>query len=107
MFEKTKLFVVAVVSAGVCVWTGCKDDDKPSTGGENDTTQPANCKAISDACHHVDLTGLGPIHDCHERAHDEPYDDSACAAVKEHCLEICNAAAADAGDAGDDDHDGH
>lgn len=103
-FIKTNLCVLAAVVLGVGVWTGCSDDDHDhdDASGHN-ANAPASCKAISDACHHVDTGEEGPIHTCHEQAHDTSATEQSCAAVKDNCVATCTAAAADAGE----QHDGH
>jgi len=58
-----------------------------------------SCAEISDACHPFDDGTPGPIHDCHELAHDDPTE-PACVSKKAHCLAICT------GDGGtDQEHD--
>lgn len=101
-FNKTSLFAVFALAVGLTAWTGCKDDKTPATTGDDDEAgAPPSCQAILDVCHHVD-PGTGPIHDCHETAHDDPTEEK-CAAVKDNCVAICEAAETDAGE----DHDGH
>jgi hypothetical protein len=64
---------------------------------ESDAEPPAPevCQEISRACHHVD-PGFGPMHDCHETAHDVATVE-ACEAVHDECIALCEAAEADAG----------
>jgi hypothetical protein len=73
----------------------CSDDDHEEN---HEHQQPAECEAISDACHPVDTGQPGPIHDCHETGHDGTA--AECQAASANCIALCEAAAADAG------HDG-
>lgn len=57
-----------------------------------------SCEMIIGRCHDVD-PGSGPIHDCHETAHDGE-SEAACAAILDDCLMLCNAV-----DAGVSDQD--
>lgn len=88
--------------------TACSDEDngagQSNTGGGHMSPFP-DCNEIAQTCHEVDV-GEGEIHDCHEIGHDAK-SEAECTPVKEHCLAICRAAAADAGAEGDGgEHDG-
>lgn len=96
--------VVLVAAAVAAAWGCSSDDDKPasssssssSSSGESEHSSPyPSCQAIIDACHPLDV-GDGPIHDCHEVAHDNGTE-ATCAAKKSECLATCVA-----GDAGSD-----
>lgn len=111
-----KLFLAA--SAAVAMFAlaqGCSSsDDKTSSSsssssGENgEPTSPfPSCQEILHACHPLDV-GEGPIHDCHETAHDDGTE-AKCAAAKDQCLKTCVApsdagTSTDSGDAGDHSH---
>jgi hypothetical protein len=66
--------------------------------GDDGSTMAPSCQAITDACHDVD-PGSGPIHDCHETAHEDGTA-AACDPIEAMCLALCNAAA-DGGAGGD------
>jgi hypothetical protein len=96
---KKKIFGAALAAVLVAVAWGCSSDDdqKPSSSSGGDHTSPyPSCQAILDACHPLDV-GEGPIHDCHELAHEEGTEQT-CAAKKAECLTTCSKP--DAGDAG-------
>ncbi len=86
----------AVVFGGAALFVACGGG---SSSGSDAGPFPSSCQEISDACHHVD-PGDGPIHDCHETAHDVATI-AACEAVLDECVELCHAAA---GDGGTHDH---
>lgn len=90
-------FVILTVAA-LSVTSGCKssddDHDHPADGGH--VSSYPSCQAIIDKCHPLDVGDPGPIHDCHELAHDAK-DDATCAAKKAECEKTCVAGAADAG----------
>jgi hypothetical protein len=98
-----QIFWTALAAALVAVAWGCSsDDDKgqsssSSSGGDEHTSPFPSCQAILTACHPLDV-GEGPIHDCHELAHDDGTEEK-CAAKKAECLTTCSPKA-DAGDAG-------
>lgn len=59
------------------------------------------CVDLGPLCHDVD-PGSGPLHDCHEGGHNpQP---AWCAANAQRCIDLCNAARADAGAAADVAH---
>lgn len=94
----TKLIPFAAALAAVALLLACHDDDEH--GHSNTTTHTSDfpsCQAIIDACHPLDV-GEGPIHDCHDVAHDAT-SDQACAAKKAECLKTCVATDAGAVDA--------
>jgi len=64
-------------------------DTGPSPGDAG-----VNCQALGNLCHDVD-PGSGPLHDCHEGAHDAT--PAWCAANAQQCFDLCTAARADAG----------
>lgn len=78
--------IVPLLVAPAC---GSDDEEEPQH------QQPAECEAISDACHVVDTGQPGPIHDCHETAHNGTAEQ--CQAIAASCIPLCEAAAADAG----------
>jgi hypothetical protein len=89
-------FAAAAVTSMVAV--GCKDahsDDHGSTSSGGHTSPYPSCNEILEACHEVDV-GAGPVHDCHDQAH-EATSDAPCVPVKANCLKICGDAKADAG----------
>ena len=93
--------VMAAAAVATFVSLGCDDHDDGDhshTGGGHESAYPS-CKAVSGACHEVDV-GEGRIHECHEIAHSAKSDDD-CAAVKDECLQVCEAASADAGASSD------
>lgn len=100
-----KLLAFALVlSAAAGAWVGCDDHDHDDghsheDGGSSHTSPYPSCQAITSACHEVDV-GDGPIHDCHDKAH-AAKSDSDCAPIKDNCVQICQAAAADGGAHGD------
>ncbi len=107
--KKTLTFVatIATVAVATFAWTGCSDDNKTPPTTDTDaghTTAFPACTDITHACHEVDV-GEGDIHDCHETAHGAK-SESECTAVKERCIQICEAAKADGG-AGDHEDAGH
>lgn len=75
------LFVSVFLAFGAC-------------GGDDDGPAP-ECEEIIEACHDVD-PGEGPIHECHESA-EEAWSQSQCQENLAMCLEVCSAAAPDAG----------
>lgn len=111
LLSGAKLLALVVVTAGAAIaWTGCDDHDHDdhdhADGGTVHDSPYPSCKAIIEVCHEVDV-GAGPVHDCHETAHDAK-GDSDCAPTKDSCVALCKAAAADAGgteDGGTEEHD--
>jgi hypothetical protein len=98
---KKKILGTAFAAVLVAVAWGCSSDDdhdhsSSSSGGAEHTSPYPSCQAILDACHPLDV-GEGPIHDCHELAH-ETGTEQTCAAKKAECLTTCSKP--DAGDAG-------
>lgn len=90
--------LVLVGAAGLTLTPSCKssdDDHDHSTDGGHVSSYPS-CQAIIDKCHPLDLGDPGPIHDCHELAHDAT-DDATCAAKKAECEKTCVPGAADSG----------
>jgi hypothetical protein len=79
-------------SAGLYACSDSHSHDESSDGGH--TSEFASCQAIIDACHEYDV-GEGPVHDCHDLAHDST-SEATCAAKKTSCLATCAAAGADA-----------
>ncbi len=63
-----------------------------------------SCEQIIARCHDVD-PGSGPIHDCHEAAHDEATSEATCASMLESCSMLCGAV--DAGVIHAEDAPGH
>jgi hypothetical protein len=93
------LFVAALV--GACV----ADSADPADSASEEYSFPLSCQDIVDACHEVD-PGYGPMHDCHETAHDVSTAE-ACDPVRDECVALCHAAAdADAGADAAADEDG-
>lgn len=64
-----------------------------------------SCETIIGRCHDVD-PGSGPIHDCHETAHDHDSTEAICAAMLDECVMLCTAvdAGVPASDAGEHEH---
>ncbi len=90
-----KLFAYFAFSAVLFLSApACSDSHSHDVDGGPHTSSFASCQAILDACHEFD-TGEGPVHDCHEIAHDATSEET-CAPKKTACLATC-AAAADAG----------
>jgi len=102
--NKTKALAVAIatMAAATFAWTGCDSHEEGGhTGGDaGHVTAFPICTEITHACHEVDTGDPGPIHDCHETAHGAKAE-SECSAVKDDCIQICEAAKADAGLTGD------
>jgi hypothetical protein len=92
-----KPFAYSAILAGALFCAPACSDSHSHDGvdGGAHTSAFASCQAILDACHEVD-TGEGPIHDCHDVAHDATSEET-CAPKKAACLATCAAAAADAG----------
>lgn len=78
----------------------CGDGGGADAGTDAHAPGSESCQRIVDACHEVD-PGTGPIHDCHETAHDVGTDE-ACAPIETSCVAMCVAAAADGGVVDDD-----
>jgi len=93
----------------VALLVACSDSHSHDTDAGHDSQYPT-CRIIMDACHELDTGDPGPIHDCHDVAHDAKSDDP-CVAKKDECLRTCAASAdggastSDAGDATSDAHD--
>ena len=91
-----KPFAYLAISAAILVCApACSDSHSHDVDSGTHTSSFASCQAILDACHEFD-TGEGPVHDCHEIAHDATSEET-CAPKKTACLATCAAAAADAG----------
>ncbi len=77
-------------------------DDKPSSSSgkassgytDHSSIYPA-CDEIIKACHPYDV-GEGYVHDCHDQGHGAK-SEADCTPVRQMCLDICHAAAAEAG----------
>jgi hypothetical protein len=67
-------------------------------GGDDTSSAKPSCEAIVEACHPKD-PGSGPVHDCHENAESVTSTEADCAAAKDACVGLCEAAPlpADAG----------
>ncbi len=105
----TKLLAVATAAAALtCAFVACDDhDDDGHTHGSDKTVHDSpypTCKAIIEVCHEVDTGEETPMHACHDKAHDAK-SDSDCTPIKDNCLQVCKAAAADGGHAEHEDHD--
>lgn len=81
-----------VAGAWLMTLAGCSDDEG---GGGGHMSPFPDCNEIAQTCHEVDV-GEGEIHDCHEVGHDAK-SEAECTPIKERCLQVCKAAAADAG----------
>jgi hypothetical protein len=93
-----KLVSFAVFSLGAALALGaCGSDDDDSPTDEHQT--PAECKPITDACHHTDDGVDGPAHECHENAH-EVWTAAECTAEAANCIALCEALAGDSGTGG-------
>ena len=84
---------LALVGAAFAYF-GCSDHDHHAGAGAHDSPYPT-CKAIIDACHPYDV-GEGPVHDCHDQAH-EAAGEASCIPIKDNCIQLCEAAGRDAG----------
>lgn len=114
---KRAVICAATVAAflGVFACSSHTDDHEHTDGGTGGHVSPyAACQTIIDACHEYDI-GEGPVHDCHDLAHDAK-SEADCTPKKDSCLATCKAAATDAGggtetgatEGGNDaGHDGH
>jgi hypothetical protein len=71
----------------------CTDDSEgmADATADDQATFPLSCQDIVDACHEVD-PGSGPIHDCHETAHDTATSE-VCDPIRDECVGLCHAAA--------------
>lgn len=78
---------------GATASAGCDHDHEHGADGGHTSPYPT-CDAIMDACHPLDVEE-GPIHDCHNVAHDAT-SDAPCIARRDECLRIC-VAPSDAG----------
>ena len=95
---KNSLICAATVAAflGVFACSSHDDDHSHGDGGTGGHVSPyAACQTIIDACHEYDV-GEGPVHDCHDLAHDAK-GEGDCTPKKDDCLKTCAAAAQDAG----------
>ena len=96
---KKVLISAAVVAAFAGILACSHDDDHShSEDGGAHTSAFAACQTIIDACHEKDV-GTGPVHDCHDLAH-EATSEAACTAKKDECVKTCNASGTDAGSDG-------
>jgi hypothetical protein len=87
---------LSIFAVSVLAVAACHDDHDDDGHDLNGHTSPyPSCNAITQACHMYD-TGEGPIHDCHDRAHDAK-SDADCAPTKDECLRLCAEAGKDAG----------
>ncbi len=104
-----------VVAGALFAFVGCSSTSTPSSttdasadastqadAGEHTSPYPS-CQAILSACHELD-TGEGPIHECHEVAHDAT-SEADCAPRKAECLATCVEPADAGADAASDAHD--
>lgn len=81
----------SILAFALCLaLSGCPSSPGSDAGGYPDgpTTFP-DCDAIVEACHEVD-PGTGPIHDCHETAHDAASNEP-CAPIRATCVMMCEA----------------
>ena len=84
----TSTALLAVV-IGLCACSHSETDhthDTPDARTGHTSPYPT-CQAIIDQCHELDV-GEGPIHDCHEVAHDAK-SDGDCVAQKAKCASVC------------------
>lgn len=88
----------AALTVVVCL-VACSSSKSSDDSGDHDAHASSfpSCEAIKEACHPLDV-GAGPIHDCHEVAH-ESTSDEACAAKKDECLRTCVSSDASVSDA--------
>src|SRR5688572_16714861 len=86
----TRKLCLLMVGTAIAAAVGCSSSDD-ETG---QTALPADCKAIVDACHPVDV-GTGAIHVCHETGNKG--DGASCTSQKQSCVDMCHAAVMDAG----------
>jgi hypothetical protein len=92
--------VMLVAMAGAWL-SACKSDhheDGHSHGTDylDFCTLPPPCRDIVEACHSKDDVSNAEVHECHETAHEQGTE-SACAAVRDDCVQKCNAAPAPEG----------
>ena len=87
-------FRLLIAAAAALSATGAASACSDSDDMTGETALPADCQAIVDACHHVDV-GTGPVHDCHAMA--EMGQASSCSSQRSSCVQMCEAAAMDAG----------
>lgn len=95
-----KTLIVAAIVAAFAAAFACSDNhddgdhhDDAGTGGH--TSPYPSCQRIIDACHEYDV-GAGPVHDCHDLAHDAK-GDGDCTSREASCLATCAAAGKDSG----------
>ena len=94
--------VASLLTAASFALTGCPttpsgsdDAGTDAFAGSDAFAEPRpSCEQIIARCHDVD-PGSGPIHDCHEAAHDEATSEATCASMLDGCSMLC--AAVDAG----------
>lgn len=79
--------LVVLGAASTAFACSSSDDDHAHSSSGGHTSEFPSCEVIVEACHPLDM-GEGPIHDCHELAH-EATSDEPCAAQKDACLATC------------------
>jgi hypothetical protein len=72
------------------------ETDAGHHAGDGGSGEHPDCAAITAACHDPDTGEAGDIHTCHSEIahHNDPVQ---CAAEKERCIALCEAASGDAG----------
>jgi len=102
----SSLVLLAAIALAGCPTTPSGDDAGTDAFTATDAFAEAkpSCEQIIARCHDVD-PGSGPIHDCHEAAHDEATSEATCASMLDTCAMLCSAV--DAGVIHDEDAPGH
>jgi hypothetical protein len=94
-----KLLICAAVAGALVGALACSshddDHDHSADGGGGHTSPYPSCQRIIDACHELDV-GAGPVHDCHDLAHDAK-SEADCTPKEASCLATCKAAGQDSG----------
>jgi hypothetical protein len=98
---KTPLTPLALAGAWSMLAACGGTDATPTDAG---ISTAASCVDIITVCHDAD-PGTGPIHDCHETAHDQGTA-AACDPIRNMCVALCEAAPPPVGADAALDHDG-
>lgn len=78
----------SAADAGSAADAAHENEHEHESDPEGHLTPYPSCQAIMDLCHPLDQGRPGRIHDCHELAMDAT-DDTACAARREECIDVC------------------
>ncbi|MBK7585786.1 MAG: hypothetical protein IPI67_37065 [Myxococcales bacterium] len=82
------------LSSVLALWA-CSSDEAAAHSHQT----PDECVPIIEACHLIDDGTAGPVHDCHENAH-EVWSAAQCTANGAQCIALCEAATPDGGTGG-------